>query len=73
MEINSILQYWEDLTRPIAEFDSWRSKRIQLTKREKLITYISSANVHEESCKFTTTFYYDDGFFTTSTWLTQTQ
>jgi len=50
------LKYWEDLTRPIAEFDSWRSKRIQLTKREKLITYISSTNIHEESSLFRCSF-----------------
>ena len=46
-------QYWDDLTRPIAEFDSWRGKRIQIThgRKEKLISYISSASIQEESCK----------------------
>lgn len=46
------LQCWKDLARPIADFSTWRSKRIQLTKREKLINYLSSCSAFEESVLF---------------------
>lgn len=46
------LQCWKDLARPIADFSAWRNKRIQLTKREKLITYLSSCTAFEESVLF---------------------
>lgn len=46
------LQCWKDLARPIADFSGWRRKRIQLTKREKLITYLSSCTAFEETVLF---------------------
>lgn len=43
------LKCWKELTGPIADFDHWRSKRIQFTKRERLITYMSSYQALNET------------------------
>ena len=45
------LKCWKELTGPIADFDHWRSKRIQFTKRERLITYMSSYQALDEKGK----------------------
>ena len=45
------LKCWKELTGPIADFDHWRSKRIQFTKRERLITYMSSYQALNETGK----------------------
>lgn len=46
------LKCWTELTGPIADFDHWRSRRIQLTKRERLITYLSSYQALDEKALF---------------------
>ena len=46
------LKCWKELTGPIADFDHWRSKRIQFTKRERLITYMSSYQALNETGEF---------------------